>query len=120
MQPPLARRDDDADPYAWLRHPSPEVTAYLAAERAYYDDRSATVAPAAASIVAELRARTPDAERSVSWDHGPYAYYRVTPPGRGQCGSALVVVRAFRREVFGHLGRWVTEPGVGVSVVIAT
>ena len=82
MQPPLARRADDGDPYAWLRHPSPEATDYLAAERAYFDDRTAVLAPAAASIVAELRARTPDAERSVSWAHGAYAYYSFTPPGR--------------------------------------
>ncbi len=84
MQPPLARRDgaSPADPYAWLRHPSPEVTAYLAAERAYYDDRTAALAPLAQVILAELRDRTPDTERSVSVDHGPYAYYTVTLPGR--------------------------------------
>ncbi|TEX49222.1 MAG: hypothetical protein B7C55_13085, partial [Actinomycetales bacterium mxb001] len=82
MQPPLARRDDSADPYAWLRHPSPEVTDYLAAERAYYDDRTAALAEPTATVLAELRARTPDAERSVSWDHGSYAYYTLTLPGR--------------------------------------
>ena len=82
MQPPLARSDDSADPYAWLRHPSPEVTAYLAAERAYYDDRTAALSEPTATVLAELRARTPDAERSVSWDHGPYAYYTLTLPGR--------------------------------------
>ncbi|MBU6313102.1 MAG: prolyl oligopeptidase family serine peptidase [Actinomycetales bacterium] len=82
MQPPLARRNDSADPYAWLRHPSPEVTDYLAAERAYYDDRTGTLAQTTASVLAELRARTPDTERSVPWDHGSYAYYSVTPSGR--------------------------------------
>ena len=82
MQPPLARRDDSADPYAWLRHPSPEVTDYLAAERAYYDDRTSALAETTETVLAELRARTPDAERSVSWDHGPYAYYTLTLPGR--------------------------------------
>ena len=85
MQPPLARRDDQpesADPYAWLRHPSAEVTSYLAAERAYYDDRASLLGPTTASVLDELRARTPDAERSVSWDHGSYAYYTLTLPGR--------------------------------------
>ena len=82
MQPPIARRDESDDPYAWLRHPSPAVTDYLAAERAYYDDRTAALAEATETVLAELRARTPDAERSVSWDHGPYAYYTLTLPGR--------------------------------------
>ena len=74
---PPARRDNGPDPYGWLRHASPDVTAYLADERANYDARALD----ASDILAELRARTPDAERSVSWDHGPYAYYRVTLPG---------------------------------------
>ncbi|MFM9134719.1 MAG: prolyl oligopeptidase family serine peptidase [bacterium] len=82
MQPPLARRDDGPDPYAWLRQPSPEVTAYLSAEREYSDAQTAPLAPARDEVLAELRARTPDTERSVSRDHGPYAYYTVTPSGR--------------------------------------
>ncbi|MGI9196969.1 MAG: hypothetical protein ACR2KE_05855 [Candidatus Nanopelagicales bacterium] len=78
MQP--ARRDNQADPYAWMRHPSTEMTAHLAAERADYDRRMSPMDTA--PILAELRARTPDAERTVSRDHGPYAYYTVTRPGR--------------------------------------
>ena len=56
--------------------------AYLEAERAACDERLASVAPAAAEVLAELIARTPDAERSVSQDHGSHAYYTLTPPGR--------------------------------------
>ena len=62
-----------------MRHDSAEVTAYLEAERAYYD--AGTTDLDTAALLAELRARTPDAERSVPWDHGPYAYFRVTLPG---------------------------------------
>ena len=56
--------------------------AYLEAERAACDERLASVAPTAAEVLAELIARTPDAERSVSQDHGSHAYYTLTPPGR--------------------------------------
>jgi len=55
---------------------------YLEAERAACDERLASVAPTAAEVLAELIARTPDAERSVSLDHGAHAYYTLTPPGR--------------------------------------
>ena len=58
------------------------MTAYLAAEREYYDAQVAPLAASRDAILAELRARTPDTERSVRRDHGPYAYYTVTLPGQ--------------------------------------
>lgn len=72
---------------------------HLEAERAAYDARMADLAPLTAEVLAELVARTPDTERSVSRDHGPYAYYSLTPPGRelpelrrsGNAGDALLV-----------------------------
>ena len=79
---PRADRDPGDDPYAWMREPSERFMAHLEAERAAYDDRVAPLAPLAAEVLAELTARTPDAERSVSRDHGPHAYYTLTPPGR--------------------------------------
>ena len=58
------------------------VLPHLEAERAAYDARMAALAPLTAEVLAELVARTPDAERSVSRDHGSHAYYSLTPPGR--------------------------------------
>ena len=58
------------------------VFPHLEAERAAYDARMESLAPLTAEVLAELVARTPDAERSVSRDHGSHAYYSLTPPGR--------------------------------------
>ncbi len=55
---------------------------YLEAERLACDERLAPLAPRADEVFAELKARTPDAERSVSRDHGSHTYYTLTPPGR--------------------------------------
>lgn len=55
---------------------------HLVGERAYYDARIADLAPTVSQVLAELRARTPDAERSVSRDLGGHAYYSVVPPGQ--------------------------------------
>ncbi|MGA1502725.1 MAG: hypothetical protein ACO38Z_08945, partial [Candidatus Nanopelagicales bacterium] len=78
---PVAQRDAGPDPYAWMRDHTAALP-YLEAERAACDERLASVAPTAAEVLAELIARTPDAERSVSQDHGGHAYYTLTPPGR--------------------------------------
>ena len=81
MTPPIAPRDPGDDPYAWMRDDD-RVLPHLEAERAAYDARMAALAPLTAEVLAELVARTPDAERSVSRDHGSHAYYSLTPPGR--------------------------------------
>jgi len=95
---PVAPRDPGDDPYAWMRDDA-KVLPYLEAERAAYDARIASLAPLTAEVLAELVARTPDAERSVSRDHGSHAYYSLTPPGRelpelrrsGPAGDELLV-----------------------------
>jgi oligopeptidase B len=95
---PVAPRDPGADPYAWMRDDA-KVLPYLEAERAAYDARIASLAPLTSEVLAELVARTPDAERSVSRDHGSHAYYTLTPPGRelpelrrsGPLGDELLV-----------------------------
>ena len=81
MTSPIAPRDPGDDPYAWMRDET-RVLPHLEAERAAYDARMSSLAPLTAEVLAELVARTPDAERSVSRDHGSHAYYSLTPPGR--------------------------------------
>lgn len=81
MTSPIAAREPGEDPYAWMRDET-RVLAHLEAERAAYDARMSSLAPLTAEVLAELVARTPDAERSVSRDHGSHAYYSLTPPGR--------------------------------------
>jgi len=54
---------------------------HLVAEREYYQDRTANLASTVAGVLAELTARTPESERSVSRVVGQHAYYTVTPPG---------------------------------------
>lgn len=82
MQPPIARRDDQLDPYAWMRQATKPDAPHLAAERAYYNARIVDLAPTVGAVLAELRALTPDTERSVGRDIGPHTYYRMTAPGQ--------------------------------------
>ena len=81
VQSPVAPRDPGDDPYAWMRD-GDRVLPHLEAERAAYDARIASLANLKAEVLSELVARTPDAERSASSDHGSHAYYMLTPPGR--------------------------------------
>ena len=81
VQSPLAPRDPGDDPYAWMRDED-RVLPHLEAERAAYDARIASLANLKAEVLSELVARTPDAERSASSDHGSHAYYTLTLPGR--------------------------------------
>jgi oligopeptidase B len=74
----------DADDYAWMRDPArPELGAYLAAERAYYDSHSAPLADLTGQLAAESAARVPDlADDSVGWPLSGFIYRTRTPEGR--------------------------------------
>jgi len=115
---PVAPRDPGDDPYAWMRDED-RVLPHLEAERAAYDARMASLAPLTAEVLAELVARTPDAERSVSRDHGSHAYYTLTRPGHelpelrrtGPEGDELLVDLASFGSPYAALGVVEPEPG---------
>ena len=73
----------DVDDYAWMRdHASPALQEYLAAERAYYDSRTAHLASLTDVLFGEAVARTPsEAEDSASWTLRGYRYWHRTPEG---------------------------------------
>ncbi|HEY7919757.1 MAG TPA: oligopeptidase B, partial [Streptosporangiaceae bacterium] len=81
--PPVARRGPGADPYAWMRdRDQPETRAYLAAERAYYDQQTAPLRGLREELFAELAARLPPAEESVRWRRGAFWYFTQTVAGQ--------------------------------------
>ena len=75
MQPPVADQrpttreihgETRVDPYEWLREKeSPEVVAYLEAENAYTEERTAHLADLRGAIFDEIRARTRETDLSV-------------------------------------------------------
>jgi oligopeptidase B len=90
MRPPAAPRiltvrslhgQTDVDDYAWMRdHDAPEFGAYLAAERAYYDAQTVSLAGLTDELFAEAVARTPTtADDSVAWPLRGYRYWYRTP-----------------------------------------
>jgi oligopeptidase B len=92
MQPPHAPRIPsvrtlhgvtDVDNFAWMRdHDAPDFRHYLAAERAYYDDQSASLAEFTDELYAEAVARTPSAaDDSAAWTLRGYRYWYRTPAG---------------------------------------
>ena len=88
-QPPVAPRflpggpPDGTDPYAWMRdHDLPAMRDYLAAERAYYDQRMEPTRQLREDLAGELTGRMAAAEESVSWRQGGRSYFTRTLPGR--------------------------------------
>ena len=90
VTPPAARRVPHEhvehgvrrpDPYAWLAAGGEEVTAYLVAERAFYDASVAPLAALTADLRSEMVARVPDVEASAPWHRARYAYSTRTSPG---------------------------------------
>jgi oligopeptidase B len=79
--PPAVLPGGEPDPYAWMRdRDHPAMRGYLAAERAYYDQHAD--AGLREQLAAELIARVPAAEDSVSWRRDGHAYFTRTVPGR--------------------------------------
>jgi oligopeptidase B len=74
------RRVDD---YDWMREAgSADVLAYLAAERRYYDSRTAHSRPLQDRLFTEMSGRTLPADSSVSWSRGGPVYYTRTAVGK--------------------------------------
>jgi oligopeptidase B len=71
------------DEYSWMRESgSPEVLAYLAAERRYYDAQTAHSRSLQDKLFSEMSGRTLPADSSVSWSRGGPDYYTKTVVGK--------------------------------------
>ena len=85
MQPPVADKRTTSteihghtrtDDYEWSRDKdAPEVTAYLEAENAYTQERTAHLADLRQSIFDEIKARTLETDLSVPTRNRGYWYY---------------------------------------------
>jgi len=81
------------DEYEWLRaKESPDVTAYLEAENAYTQDRTAHLADVRQSIFDEIKARTLETDLSVPTRNRGYWYYGRSFEGREYGASCRVPV----------------------------
>ncbi|MFY9916073.1 MAG: prolyl oligopeptidase family serine peptidase [Nocardioidaceae bacterium] len=70
------------DGYAWLRDgDDPEVLAYLAAERSFYDAATAHLAPLVRGLTGDMMRRVPETDWSVSHRRTRFSYYTRTPAG---------------------------------------
>jgi oligopeptidase B len=102
MQPPVAERrptsteihgQTRSDDYEWLRDKdAPEVMAYLEAENAYTQERTAHLADLRQSIFEEIKARTKETDLSVPTRNRGYWYYGRSFAGREYGASCRVPV----------------------------
>src|SRR3954447_20644709 len=102
MQPPVAERRPvttehhgrtRVDEYEWLRAKgSPEVTAYLEAENAYTQERTAHLGDLRQSIFEEIKARTLETDLSVPTRNRGYWYYGRSFEGKEYGASCRVPV----------------------------
>ena len=103
MEPPVAdKRPVTAthhgrtrvDEYEWLRaKEDPEVAAYLEAENAYTEDRTAHLKDLRQAIFDEIKARTLETDLSVPTRNRGYWYYGRTFEGREYGASCRVPIR---------------------------
>lgn len=90
--PPVAPRrshlrthhgDEVDDPYEWLRDvDDPETKAYLEAENAWAQERTAHLADLRSTIVEEIRSRTQETDLSLPTRRGDWWYYSRTVEGQ--------------------------------------
>lgn len=90
--PPVAPRrshlrthhgDEVDDPYEWLRDvDDPETKAYLEAENAWTQERTAHLADLRSTIVEEIRSRTQETDLSLPTRRGDWWYYSRTVEGQ--------------------------------------
>lgn len=72
-----------SDPYHWMRNvDSPELLAHLDAERTWYDLATGHLDSLAETLRAEMVARVPATDSSVSWRYRDSSYYTRLPAGR--------------------------------------
>lgn len=82
LQPPIARQDQAADPYAWLQQrDTAEVLDYLQAENAYQQACLAAQAPLREQLFEEIKGRILETDLSLPSPWGPYLYYTRTTAG---------------------------------------
>ncbi|QIG42668.1 S9 family peptidase [Nocardioides anomalus] len=103
MQPPVAEKRPVStehhgrtriDEYDWLRDKeAPEVTAYLEAENAYTQERTAHLAGLRQAIFDEIKARTRETDLSVPTRNRDFWYYGRSFEGREYGASCRVPVR---------------------------
>jgi len=79
-QPPIARREAAADPYAWLENRDAEdVLDYLKAENAYLEDRLLPQTKLRETLFQEIKSRIRETDLSLPTPWGPWLYYqRIT------------------------------------------
>ena len=90
-KPPIAARkevsheahgDRRIDSYAWLRDTDdPQVLAHLGAERAYYDEVMAPLAPLVGRLADDMAERVPADDAAPPYPRARFAYLRRTPAG---------------------------------------
>ena len=80
--PPIARRQEGADPYAWLeQRENAEVLDYLHAENAWLEAQLADQAALREQLFEEIRARIRETDLSLPSPWGPWLYYQRTTAG---------------------------------------
>lgn len=81
-QPPVARREAAADPYAWLENrDAADVLDYLKAENTYLEDQLAPQAALRETLFQEIKSRIRETDLSLPTPWGPWLYYQRTTAG---------------------------------------
>ena len=81
-QPPIARREAAADPYAWLENRDAEdVLDYLKAENAYLEDQLLPQTKLRETLFQEIKSRIRETDLSLPTPWGPWLYYQRTTSG---------------------------------------
>ena len=108
------------DPYRWMADGGDELTAYLTAERAYYDASVAHLRPLAEELRAEMVARVPESEESPRWWRASGWYALRTPAGAEYAdlvrwsGTVLDVNAAAAGADYFELGVTIVSPDEGL------
>jgi oligopeptidase B len=80
--PPVARKADGADPYAWLQNrDTDEVLDYLKAENAWQEQQLADQESLRETLFQEIKGRILETDLSLPSPWGPYLYYTRTTEG---------------------------------------